>query len=211
MHRKERKFCFNKHLHTRRHDHSLTQYDTWISKCSLFSNCQIHLPSCHNLEPTATGKYVLKLNESWNFQIHWFCVVFAWRAWMKGGKERWWWRGISLYRCGHVENEEYWDVCNGTFIQGRFVWSSPQKEMLHFNCAVRNERGVCGVPPHIWWRNVAHVFKQSLFSLTGIVNYTVLLFVLEACGYSTYGNYLKEEEHCVSPYAPSPTFPNCKF
>jgi len=114
------------------------------SQCVRFAST-----SYHNLEPTETGKYVLKLNESWNFQILLLCVLFAWRAWMKGGKERWWSRGRSLYRCGHVENEEYWDVCNGTLIQGRFKWSSPQKEMLHFNCPVRNERGVCCVPPHI--------------------------------------------------------------
>jgi hypothetical protein len=39
--------------------------------------------------------------------------------------------------CGHVQYEEYWGVCNGTYFQGRFVRASLRKEMLHFN---RGER-----------------------------------------------------------------------
>lgn len=38
--------------------------------------------------------------------------------------------------------EEYWGVCNGTYIQGRFIRASLRKEMLHFSRVVRVATGV---------------------------------------------------------------------
>jgi hypothetical protein len=59
-----------------------------------------------------------------------------------------WWRGVGegedpYIGCGHVQYEEYWGVCNGTYLQGRFIRASLRKEMLHFNRAVPDARGVC--------------------------------------------------------------------
>jgi hypothetical protein len=59
-----------------------------------------------------------------------------------------WWRGVGggedpYIGCGHVEYEEYWGVCNGTYLQGRFIRASLRKETLQYNTEVRDARGVC--------------------------------------------------------------------
>lgn len=134
--------CYsNKSLYLRHH-HTLTQYGSLISKRSLFAMYQTRLPSSQNLEPQATGNMSLNLMKVGTFKSI-DCVSFLrWRAWMKGRKEIRWRRGRSLCRCGHVEREEYWEVCNGTSLKA-VSYDLLFRKKCYISTAQCARRGVC--------------------------------------------------------------------
>jgi hypothetical protein len=139
------------------------------------SRCVRFASPPHNLEPTATGKYVLKLMNVGTFKsigsVSFLHEGLGWRVGKRGGgggEDPY--IGVVMWRMKNI----------GTFVTVPSFKAVSYDRLLRKKCYISTarcaKRRVCAVYHHTSDDAMSLTFSNNLFhfSLTGIVNYTVL-------------------------------------